>query len=333
MTILVTGGAGYIGSHCVKILNDKNYNVIAVDNLVKGHEQSLNISNVKFYNGNIGDIELLNKIFTENKIDGVMHFAAYSLVAESQAKPYEYYKNNVVATLELINTMVKNGVKYIVFSSTASTYGIPKNIPVVETDEQKPINTYGETKLAIEKMLACFDRAYGLKYVALRYFNVAGSYKTGEIGEDHENETHLIPIILQVANGQREKINIYGDDYDTPDGTNIRDYVHVEDLIDAHIKAFEYLRKENKSDCFNLSSGGGYSNLEIVNAVRKVTGHPIPLEIAGRRPGDPDTLIASSEKAEKILGWKREYQTIESIIKSAWKWHEKNPEGYKTIHN
>ena len=329
MAVLVTGGAGYIGSHCVKILNDKGYNVIAVDNLVKGHEKSLKISNAKYYNGNIGDKELLNKIFAENKVDGVMHFAAYSVVPESERIPYEYYKNNTVATLELINAMVKNGVKYIVFSSTASTYGIPKNIPVTENDEQKPINTYGESKLAIEKMLACFDRAHGLKSVSLRYFNVAGAYKTGEIGEDHENETHLIPIILQVANGQRDKINIYGDDYNTPDGTNIRDYVHVEDLIDAHIRAFEYLQRENKSDCFNLGSGGGYSNLEIVNAARKVTGRDIPAEITQRRPGDPDILIASSEKAEKILGWKRKYETIESIIESAWKWHENNPNGYE----
>ena len=333
MAILVTGGAGYIGSHCVKILNDRGYKTVAVDNLVKGHEESLKISDTKYYNGNIGDRNLLNQIFKENKIDGVMHFAAYSLVAESQVQPYEYYKNNVVSTLELLNAMIENDVKYIVFSSTASTYGIPKNIPVTENDEQNPINTYGETKLAIEKMLNCFDRAYGLKYIALRYFNVAGAYKTGEIGEDHNPETHLIPIILQVANNKREKILIYGDDYNTPDGTNIRDYVHVEDLINAHIKAFEYLQKENKSDCFNLGSGGGYSNFEIVNAVRKVTGHAIPLEIAARRPGDPDTLIASSEKAEKILGWKREYKTIESIIESAWKWHKNHPNGYETINN
>ena len=330
MTILVTGGAGYIGSHCIKILNDKGYKTVAADNLVKGHEKSLKTSDTKFYKGNIGDKELLNKIFKENKIDGVMHFAAYSLVAESQANPYEYYKNNVCATLELLNAMVENGVKYIVFSSTASTYGIPKNIPVTEDEEQKPINTYGETKLAIEKMLSCFDRAHDLKYVALRYFNVAGSYKTGTIGEDHTIETHLIPIILQVANGKSDIIEIYGDDYNTKDGTNIRDYIHVEDLIDAHIKSFEYLQKENKSDYFNLGSGGGYSNLDILNAVRKVTGHPIPCKIAGRRPGDPDILIASSEKAEKILGWKREYQTIESIIESAWKWHKSHPNGYES---
>jgi UDP-glucose 4-epimerase len=329
MAILVTGGAGYIGSHCVKILCDKNYEVVAIDNLIKGHEQALKISNAKFYHGNINDKDLLNKIFTENKIDGVMHFAAYSLVAESEKMPYEYYNNNVAATLMLLNCMVENNIKNIVFSSTASTYGIPKKMPVLEDDEQRPINTYGETKLAIEKMLACFERAHDVKYINLRYFNVAGAYKTGEIGEDHNPETHLIPIILQVANGKRDKIQIFGGDYQTPDGTNIRDYIHIEDLIKAHIKALEYLKRENKSDYFNLGSGGGYSNLEVVNAARKVTGHAIPLEITKRRPGDPDILVASSEKAEKILGWTREYKSIESIIESAWKWHKNNINGYQ----
>ena len=328
MAVLVTGGAGYIGSHAVKILCDRDYEVVAVDNLVKGYEQSLKISNAKFYNGNIGDKDLLNKIFGENKIDGVMHFAAYSIVPESQANPYAYYKNNVCQTLELLNGMVEHNVKYVVFSSTASTYGIPKSMPVREDDGQRPINTYGETKLAIEKMLACFDRAHSVKYIALRYFNVAGAYKSGEIGEAHNPETHLIPIILQVANGKRDKFMICGDDYNTPDGTNIRDYIHVEDLISAHIAALEYLKRENKSDYFNLGSGGGYSNLEILNAARKVTGHAIPMEITERRPGDPDVLIASSQKAERLLGWTREYKTIEGIIESAWKWHKNHKDGY-----
>jgi len=329
MAILVTGGAGYIGSHCVKILNGRGYETVVVDNLVEGHIQSLNLEETKFYKGDISDRDLLNKIFRENKIDGVIHFAAYLVVPESQSMPYKYYKNNVGATLELLNAMVENGIKYIVFSSSAATYGIPKNIPIVEDEEQNPINTYGETKLAMEKMFKCFDRAHNIKYVALRYFNVAGAYKTGEIGEAHDTEPHIIPIILQVANGKRDKFQICGNDYNTPDGTNIRDYIHVEDLIDAHIKAFEYLKKENKSDYFNLGSGGGYSNLEIVNAARKVTGHPIPCEFTERRPGDPDTLIASSEKAEKILGWNRNYRTIESIIESAWKWHKSYPNGYE----
>ena len=329
MAVLVTGGAGYIGSHCVKILNNQGYSTVVVDNLVKGHEQSLKISSAKFYNGDVGDRNFMNQIFRENKIDGIMHFAAYSLVAESQEKPYEYYKNNVAGTIELLNCVVENGVKYIVFSSTAATYGVPKNVPIFEDDEQNPINTYGETKLAIEKMLDHFEEAYGVKYIALRYFNVAGAYKTGEIGEDHNPETHLIPIILQVANGKRDIFQLCGSDYNTPDGTNIRDYVHIEDLIDAHIKAFEYLKRENTSNYFNLGSNGGYSNFEILNAARKVTGHQIPIEIIERRSGDPDILIASSEKAEQILGWKRKYPTIESIIESAWKWHKNNPNGYE----
>jgi UDP-glucose 4-epimerase len=329
MAILITGGAGYIGSHAVKILNDKGYEVVAVDNCVNGNENALKISKVKFYNADFGDKELLDKIFKENKIDGVIHFAAFTVVPESQKMPYRYYKNNVVSTLELLNSMTEHGVKYIVFSSSAATYGNPKNIPVVENDEQRPINTYGETKLAVEKMLASFDKAHDIKYIALRYFNVAGAYRTGEIGEDHNPETHIIPIILQVANGKREKFMLCGNDYNTPDGTNIRDYIHVEDLIDAHIKALEYLKRENKSDYFNLGSGGGYSNLEILNAARKVTGRGIPCEFTERRGGDPDILIASSEKAEKILGWKRRYESIESIIESAWKWHKNNPDGYR----
>ena len=329
MAVLVTGGAGYIGSHCVKILCGADYEVVVIDNLTEGHEQSLDMNEIKFYKGDISDKILLKKIFKENKIDGVIHFAAYLVVPESQKMPYKYYKNNVGATLELLNAMVENGINYIVFSSSAATYGIPKSIPISEDFEQKPINTYGETKLAIEKMLECFDRAHGLKYAALRYFNVAGAYKTGEIGEAHNTEPHLIPNILLIPNGKRNKFKIDGNDYNTPDGTNIRDYVHVEDLIDAHIKALEYLKRENKSDYFNLGSGGGYSNLEILNAARKVTGHPIPCEFAGRRSGDPDILIASSEKAEKILGWAREYKTIESIIESAWKWHKNHKNGYK----
>ena len=328
MAVLITGGAGYIGSHAVKILHEKGYQTVVIDNLTEGHEQSLDLTETKFYKGNIDDRNLLNKIFMENKIDGVMHFAAYLVVPESQIMPYKYYKNNVGATLELLDSMVENGIKHIVFSSTAATYGIPENIPITEDEHQKPINTYGETKLAIEKMLACFDRAHGVKYIALRYFNVAGAYRTGEIGEDHNTEPHIIPNILQIANGKREKFQICGDDYDTPDGTNIRDYIHVEDLISAHIEALEYLKRENTSNYFNLGSGGGYSNLEILNASRKITGHDIPCEFVERRPGDPDLLIASSEKAEKILGWKRTHKTIENIIESAWKWHKSHPNGY-----
>ncbi|MCL2096753.1 MAG: UDP-glucose 4-epimerase GalE [Oscillospiraceae bacterium] len=312
------------------MLNDAGiYQTVVVDNLSRGHKNSLDPDRTWFYEGNVGDTELMNKIFKENNIVGVMHFAAYSLVKESQSSPYEYYRNNVGETLELLNAMVENNVKNIVFSSTAATYGIPEEGAVITEDMPlNPINTYGETKLAIEKMLDRFDKAKGVKYIALRYFNVAGAYKTGEIGEAHNPETHLIPLILQTANNKRGKIDIYGGDYNTPDGTNVRDYIHVEDLIDAHIKALEYLEKENKSDYFNLGSGGGYSNLQILEAAKKVTGRSIPMEFKDRRPGDPDSLVASSEKAEKILGWKRKYATIEEIIESAWKWHKKNPNGY-----
>ncbi|MHB1153008.1 MAG: UDP-glucose 4-epimerase GalE [Eubacteriales bacterium] len=325
MTILVTGGAGYIGSHCCAILKENGFDVVAVDNLSKGHAEAVE---GKLYIGNIGDELLMDKIFSENNIDGVMHFAAFSLVGESMEKPYEYYRNNVGESLSLLNSMIKHSVKYIVFSSTAATYGQPEISPVTENNLQNPINTYGETKLAIEKMLKWFGIAYGLKSVSLRYFNVAGAHMSGNIGEAHKPETHLIPIILEVANGKREKLKIYGNDYPTPDGTCIRDYIHVSDLIDAHIKAFEYMKNTDKSNFFNLGSGGGYSNLEILNTARSLTCHDIPVEITERRPGDPPELVASSEKAENVLGWVRKFG-IEDIIASAWKWHLTHPDGYQ----
>ncbi|MDD4773519.1 MAG: UDP-glucose 4-epimerase GalE [Eubacteriales bacterium] len=325
MAILVTGGAGYIGSHCCIILKEKGFDVVAVDNLSKGHAAS--IDGINLYIGNIGDCLLMDRIFSENNIDGVMHFAAYSLVGESMEKPYEYYRNNVAESLSLFNSMIKHNVKYVVFSSTAATYGQPDISPITENSLQNPINTYGETKLAIEKMLKWFDVAYGLKNVCLRYFNVAGAHVSGTIGEAHIPETHLIPIILEVANGKREKLNIYGNDYETPDGTCVRDYIHVCDLIDAHIKAYEYMKNTDKSDYFNLGSGGGYSNLEILNTARAVTGHAIPAEFSARRPGDPPELIASSEKAVDILNWNRKYG-IRDIISTAWKWHGSHPDGY-----
>lgn len=324
MTILVTGGAGYIGSHCCAILKENGFDVIAVDNLSKGHAEAVE---GKLYIGNIGDELFMDRVFIENKIDGVMHFAAFSLVGESMEKPYEYYRNNVGESMSLLNSMIKHDVKYVVFSSTAATYGQPEISPITENSLQNPINTYGETKLAIEKMLKWFGIAYGLKSVCLRYFNVAGAHMSGNIGEAHKPETHLIPIILEVANGKREKLKIYGNNYPTPDGTCIRDYIHVSDLIDAHIKAFEYMKNTDKSESFNLGSGGGYSNLEILNTARSVTGHAIPAEITERRPGDPPELIASSEKAEKTLGWIRKYG-IDDIIASAWKWHMTHPNGY-----
>jgi len=325
-TILVTGGAGYIGSHCCRILNERGYNVVVLDNMVKGHPEA--VKGFKVYNGDIADASVTDRVFTENKIDCVMHFAAFSLVGESMKEPYMYYQNNVSGTLELLNAMVRNGVKRIVFSSTAATFGEPEKMPITETTAQNPINTYGDTKLAIEHMLKRFGDAYGLQSVILRYFNVAGAHDSGEIGEDHTPETHLIPIILQVANGKREKISIFGDDYPTSDGTCVRDYIHVCDLINAHILAYEYMAKTGESNNFNLGTGGGYSNKEILETARRVTGHPIPSEIAPRRPGDPPALVASSAKAESILGWKRQYG-IEEIIATAWKWHSNHPDGYK----
>lgn len=325
MSILVTGGAGYIGSCTVAALKEKGYDVVVVDNLSKGHKEAL--QDTKLYVGSVGDESFMDRVFTENKIEAVMHFAAFSLVGESMVHPYEYYNNNVAQSMHLFHSMVEHGVKNIVFSSTAATYGEPELNPISEEAPQQPINPYGQTKLAIEKMLKWFDVAYGLNSISLRYFNVAGAHPSGDIGEDHSPETHLIPIVLQTALGKREKLSIFGGDYPTKDGTCIRDYIHVMDLAEAHILAMEYMIKNNRSNAFNLGSGGGYSNLEILNAARRVTGREIPSAIEERRPGDPPVLVASSEKAERVLGWKRQYG-IDDIIASAWSWHEKHPNGY-----
>jgi UDP-glucose 4-epimerase len=259
----------------------------------------------------------------------VIHFAANSLVGESMEKPYEYYHNNVYGMLCLLDVMKENNANKIVFSSTAATYGEPKRIPILEEDVTNPTNTYGETKLAMEKMMKWFDRAYGIKYVSLRYFNAAGAHESGLIGEDHHPETHLIPLILQVPLGKRDKIYIFGDDYPTEDGTCVRDYIHVIDLASAHYRALEYLRKGNGSDIFNLGNGNGYSVKEVIETARKVTGHSILAEVKERRAGDPAILIASSEKAKNILGWKPQFDSLENIIEDAWRWHENNPNGYE----
>lgn len=316
--ILVTGGAGYIGSHACAILERRGYEVVAVDNLSKGHAEAVKC---RLYIGDLRDTEFVNSVFDENKIDGVMHFAADSLVGESMEKPLKYYGNNVASAISLLKAMTRHEVGKVVFSSTAATYGNPERIPIREGDVKCPINAYGETKLAIEKMLGWCDKAYGLRYTALRYFNVAGALSDGSIGERHSPETHLIPIVLQVASGKRGKISIFGDDYNTPDGTCIRDYIHVEDLIDAHIRAYEYLASGGDSDAFNLGNGNGFSNLEVVESVRRVTGHPVPAEFAERRPGDPDILVASSEKAKKYLGWVPEKPDLDTIVADAWRWH------------
>lgn len=329
MTVLILGGAGYIGSHMVdRLISKGTEKVVVVDNLVTGHRQAIHPEAV-FYEGDLADKPFMKKVFTENSdIDAVIHFAAFSLVGESMVDPLKYFNNNTAGMISLLEVMQECGVKNIVFSSTAATYGIPDQVPIFETTPQRPINPYGESKLMMETIMKWADQAYGIKFVALRYFNVAGDKPDGSIGEDHRPESHLVPIILQVANGQREKISIFGDDYNTPDGTNIRDYVHPFDLADAHILAVEYLRNGGASDAFNLGSSTGFSNLEMVEVARKVTGHPIPLEIADRRPGDPDVLIASSEKARKVLGWTPEFDDIEKILTTAWAWHSSHPDGY-----
>ena len=328
MSVLVLGGAGYIGSHTVDRLVEAGKIVVVVDSLVTGHMAAVR-KEVKFYQGDLADKDFMRKVFTENPdIDAVIHFAAFSLVAESMKDPLKYFDNNTAGMVKLLEVMNEFDIKYIVFSSTAATYGIPEKMPIYEDDPQLPINPYGESKLMMEKIMCWADEAYGIKFVALRYFNVAGAKPDGSIGEDHHPETHLLPIVLQVAMGEREKLQIFGDDYNTPDGTNVRDYVHPFDLADAHILAVDYLRNGNESSAFNLGSSTGFSNLEIVKAAREVTGKEIPAEIAARRGGDPDTLIAASEKARKVLGWKPEFDDIHKIIETAWKWHTTHPQGY-----
>jgi|SRR5690625_1124157 len=329
MSVLVLGGAGYIGSHAVYQFIERDEKVVVVDNLQTGHEQAIH-PKAKYYKGDLRDKEFLSSVFEQENISSVIHFAANSLVGESMEKPLLYYDNNVYGTQVLLETMAKYDVKHIVFSSTAATYGEPENIPIKETEPTNPTSAYGETKLAMEKMMKWTEKAHGIKYVSLRYFNVAGARETGEIGEDHHPETHLIPIILQTALGQRENITIFGDDYDTPDGTCIRDYIHVEDLIEAHILALTYLQKGGKSDIFNLGSNQGFSVKQMIDTARQVTGKDIPAVIGKRRPGDPSILIASSKKARKVLGWEPTRTKVNKIIKDAWNWHANHPQGYQS---
>ncbi|AGX02394.1 MULTISPECIES: UDP-glucose 4-epimerase GalE [Bacillus] len=327
MSILVLGGAGYIGSHAVYQLIDQNYEAVVVDSLETGHREAVH-PDAKFYQGDIRDKEFLRSVFEKESIDGVLHFAANSLVGESMENPLKYFNNNVYGTQVLLEVMNEFDVKNIVFSSTAATYGEQKTMPITEEMSANPTNAYGETKLTMEKIMKWCEAAHDLKYVSLRYFNVAGARPTGEIGEDHQPETHLIPIILQVALGQREHISIFGDDYDTEDGTCIRDYIHVEDLIGAHLLALQYLQNGGKSEIINLGSGQGFSVKEMIEAVREVTGHEIPAKVVPRRSGDPSTLIASSEKAKTVLGWNPQRTSIKQIIEDAWSWHQAHPHGY-----
>lgn len=327
MTVLVLGGAGYIGSHAVDRLIENDYDVAVVDNLITGHRESVN-QKARFYEGDIQDSNFMDSVFSKENIDGVIHFAAFSVVPESMKDPLKYFDNNTSGMIKLLEVMNEHQVKKIVFSSTAATYGEPKQIPIKENDPQIPTNPYGESKLAMEKIMHWSDLADGIKFVSLRYFNVAGAKADGSIGEDHHPETHLIPIILQVAAGERNQLSIFGDDYPTKDGTNVRDYVHVVDLVDAHILALTYLDECHDSEAFNLGSSTGFSNKEILEAAREVTNKPIPAVIAPRRIGDPSTLIASSDKARKILGWNPQYDDIKKIIQTAWTWRQNSPDGY-----
>lgn len=327
MSVLVLGGAGYIGSHMVRQLLANGQDVVVVDNLVKGHRAAV-APEAKFYEVDIRDKKAFSEVFDKENIEAVVHFAAFSIVPESVAEPLKYFDNNTAGMVTLLEVMKEYDVKKIVFSSTAATYGNPVNIPIKETDPQNPINPYGESKLMMEKMMGWADKAYGIKWVALRYFNVAGAMPDGSIGEDHQPETHLVPIILQAASGKRDYIEMFGDDYNTPDGFNVRDYVHVVDLADAHILALNYLNQGKPSAQFNLGSATGFSVKEMVEAARKATGVDIKSKVGPRRAGDPDILVADSTAAREVLGWKPNYDNVEDIIKTAWNWVETHPNGY-----
>lgn len=328
MSVLVLGGAGYIGSHAVYQLIDQGESVVIVDNLETGHYEAVH-PKATFYEGDIRSFDFLNSVFERESIEAVIHFAANSLVGESMEKPLKYFDNNVYGTQVLLQVMVEHHVKKIVFSSSAATYGEPKSVPIIETMPTNPTSTYGETKLIMEKLMKWTEQAHGINYVSLRYFNVAGARETSEIGEDHDPESHLVPIILQTALGQRPFITIFGEDYETADGTCIRDYVHVEDLIDAHRLALGYLRNGGQSNIFNLGSNQGFSVKEMIETARTVTGKEITVKIGSRRAGDPSTLIASSAKAQEILGWNPTRTSITNIISDAWNWHSSHPTGYK----
>ncbi|MBX9256015.1 UDP-glucose 4-epimerase GalE [Desmonostoc muscorum CCALA 125] len=323
-TILVTGGAGYIGSHTVLALKQAGYNIVILDNLVYGHRDLVEkVLQVELIVGDTGDRPLLDQLFKTHDIEAVMHFSAYAYVGESVTDPAKYYRNNVLGTLTLLEAMLAASVKKFVFSSTCATYGVPEFVPIPETHPQNPINPYGATKLMVERILADFDVAYGLKSVRFRYFNAAGANPNGLLGEDHNPETHLIPLVLLTALGKRESISIFGTDYPTEDGTCIRDYIHVNDLADAHILGLEYLLKGGDSEVFNLGNGSGFSVREVIAAVQEVTGVSIPIEERDRRPGDPPILIGSGEKARTILGWQPQYPSIKDIVADAWQWHQK----------
>ena len=327
MNVLVIGGAGYIGSHCVRQLLLAGHRPVVLDNLVFGHRKAVS-PDVSFYECDLGDQSTVGKILQDEKIDLVMHFAAFALVGESVTDPLKYYMNNVVATLRLLETMLKHKVTKFVFSSTCATYGEPETLPIVETLPQAPINPYGQTKLDVENCLQAFANAYGLSFAAFRYFNAAGAAEDGAIGEDHSPETHLIPLVIQAAMGKRKSITVFGTDYPTPDGTCLRDYVHVDDLSRAHIAVFEQLETPGTGLFYNLGTGQPTSVREIISAVESVTGLKVPIVEGERRAGDPPMLYADASKAQKELGWKVKYPDVQSIVSTAWRWHQSHPDGF-----
>lgn len=322
-TILVTGGAGYIGSHAVLALMKAGYEVIILDNLVYGHRDLVeNVLKAELIVGDISDRSLLDNLFASRNITAVMHFSAYAYVGESVTDPAKYYRNNVIGTITLLEAMIAASIKQFVFSSTCATYGVPHDVPIAEDHPQNPINPYGATKLMVERILQDFDVAYGLKSVCFRYFNAAGADPTGILGEDHQPETHLLPLVLMAALGKRDSVSIFGTDYPTPDGTCIRDYIHVTDLADAHILGLEYLLKGGNTTVFNLGNGQGFSVKEAIDTAREVTGREIKVVMSDRRPGDPPSLVGSSDKARNILGWEPKYPALKEILTHAWKWHQ-----------
>ena len=320
MKVLVTGGAGYIGSHCCKQLHQKGYQPITIDNLVYGHAE--NVKWGQFYQGDIRDETLLERIFSENEIGAVIHFAAFAYVGESVQKPREYYTNNLRNTITLLEKTLQHAVSCFIFSSTCATYGRPQRIPIDEEHPQDPINPYGRSKHMIEQILSDYGKTYDFRFMSLRYFNAAGADLEGEIGENHTPETHLIPLILDVAKGRREHLDVYGNDYDTEDGSCVRDYIHVTDLADAHVHALEKLLGGASSEFVNLGTGDGYSVLQVIEQAAAITGQKIPFRIADRRPGDPAVLIASNKKARAVLGWKPKHSNLKTIIHTAWNWHQ-----------
>ncbi|KER09478.1 MAG: UDP-galactose-4-epimerase [[Candidatus Thermochlorobacteriaceae] bacterium GBChlB] len=320
MKILVTGGAGYIGSHAVQRLLQSGHRVVIFDNLVYGHRELA--QGQELIVGELSDRDALYRLFSEQHFDAVMHFAAYAYVGESVKHPAKYYYNNVVGTLNLLDAMREHNVKKIIFSSTCATYGEPREIPIPETHPQMPINPYGQSKLMVEHILRDYDVAYGLRFVSLRYFNAAGASPEGGIGEDHNPETHLIPLVLDAALGRRKHITIYGTDYDTPDGTCIRDYIHVTDLANAHLLGLEFLHREERSEFFNLGNGNGFSVRDVIEAAKRITGKPIAVIEGDRRAGDPAKLIGSAAKAKALLGWQPRFADLDTIISTAWAWHQ-----------